>query len=147
MPRMDALHRFSLLLDRHPLVFAHLVCALAALALGAFMLRGRKGSPLHRRTGWVWVGLMAGVAVSGAFIRDYTLPNLAGFTPIHLFVGLVAWQLPRAVLHARRGDIAAHRQAMRGLYQGGCLVAGAFTLLPGRFLGSMLWPALAGLVA
>ena len=28
---------------------------------------------------------------------------------------------------------------MTGLYIGACVVAGLFTLLPGRFLGSLLW--------
>ena len=50
-------------------------------------------------------------------------------------------------MHARRGQVAAHRQTMRGLYLGGCLLAGVFTLLPGRFLGSLLWPRLALLMA
>ena len=107
--------------------------------LGAWVLWGRKGTTLHRSLGWTWVALMTGVAVSGAFIRDYHLPNLYGFTPIHLFVLMVAWQLPRAVVYARSGRIDAHRKAMRGLYQGGCLIAGVLTLLPGRFLGTMLW--------
>jgi uncharacterized membrane protein len=55
--------------------------------------------------------------------------------------------LPRAVIAARRGDIKVHRQSMRGIYIGGCIVAGLFTLLPGRFLGQQVWPALAALVA
>ncbi|MCB1998073.1 MAG: DUF2306 domain-containing protein [Burkholderiaceae bacterium] len=136
---MQILNRFALLLDRHPVVFAHLMMALGALLLGAWVLWGRKGTTLHRSLGWTWVALMTGVAVSGAFIRDYHLPNLYGFTPIHLFVLMVAWQLPRAVVYARSGRIDAHRKAMRGLYQGGCLIAGVLTLLPGRFLGTMLW--------
>ena len=139
MAVMQILNRFALLLDRHPVVFAHLMMALGALLLGAWVLWGRKGTTLHRSLGWTWVALMTGVAVSGAFIRDYHLPNLYGFTPIHLFVLMVAWQLPRAVVYARSGRIDAHRKAMRGLYQGGCLIAGVFTLLPGRFLGTMLW--------
>lgn len=139
MAVMQILNRFALLLDRHPVVFAHLMMALGALLLGAWVLWGRKGTTLHRSLGWAWVALMAGVAVSGAFIRDYHLPNLYGFTPIHLFVVMVAWQLPRAVVYARSGRIDAHRKAMRGLYQGGCLIAGVLTLLPGRFLGTMLW--------
>lgn len=139
MPDMDILNRLALLLDRHPVVFAHLMLALGALLLGAWVLWGRKGTTQHRSLGWTWVALMAGVAISGAFIRDYHLPNVFGFTPIHLFVVFVAWQLPRAVVYARSGRIDAHRQAMRGLYQGGCLIAGVFTLLPGRFLGTMLW--------
>ena len=75
------------------------------------------------------------------------MPNIAGFSPIHLLSLFVAVQLPRAVVQARAGRIDAHRRTMRGMYLGGCVVAGAFTLLPGRFLGSQLWPALAGLVA
>ena len=136
---MDILHRFSLLLERHPVVFAHLLMALGALLLGAVVLSGRKGNTVHRSLGWTWVTLMAGVTVTGAFIRDYNLPNLFGFTPIHFFVVFVAWQLPRAVMYARRGQIEGHRKTMRGLYMGGCVGAGAFTLLPGRFLGSILW--------
>lgn len=147
MRGMHTLHRFSLLLDRHPLVFAHLVFASGALVLGAVVLWSRKGNTLHRSIGWTWVLLMTGATLSAAFIRDYQLPNVAGLTPIHLFVVLVAWKLPVGVMHARRGQVAAHRQAMRGLYLGGCLLAGVFTLLPGRFLGSLLWPRLALLVA
>jgi uncharacterized membrane protein len=28
---------------------------------------------------------------------------------------------------------------MQGLFWGACVIAGVFTLLPGRFLGSVLW--------
>jgi uncharacterized membrane protein len=55
--------------------------------------------------------------------------------------------LPRAVIAARRGNIGAHRNTMRGIYIGGCIVAGLFTLLPGRFLGSLLWHHVAALSA
>lgn len=136
---MAAMERLALLLQRHPVVFAHLVFALAALALGAFVLWGRKGDRRHRWMGWTWVALMAGVVLSSAFIRDHHLPNIAGITPIHAFTVYVAWMLPRGVLQARRGDLEAHRQTMRGLYRGGCLAAGALALLPGRFLGRLLW--------
>jgi uncharacterized membrane protein len=133
---------FLRLLERHPLIFVHLICALAALALGAVILARRKGTPSHRATGWVWVTLMATVTLTSAFIRDYGLPNIAGYTPIHGLTVFVALQLPRGVLQARRGDVQAHRKTMRGLYIGGCIVAGAFTLLPMRFLGRQLWSAL-----
>jgi uncharacterized membrane protein len=126
------------LLERHPLVFVHLVCALAALGLGAVILVRRKGTPSHRAVGWAWVVLMGLATVSSAFIRDYRMPNLAGFTPIHFLTVFVAWQLPKGVLLARRGQMAAHRSTMRGLYFGGCVAAGLFALLPGRFLGRQL---------
>lgn len=141
------MNRFALLLERHPLVFAHLMLALAALALGVFILWGRKGNTTHRWVGWTWVLLMGGAALTSAFIRDYNLPNLAGITPIHAFTAFVLWQLPRGVWYARQGRIDAHRSTMRGLYLGGCLAAGVFTLLPGRFLGTMLWKHTLGWMA
>jgi uncharacterized membrane protein len=89
---------------------------------------------------------MGSAAVTSAFIRDYLLPNLFGFTPLLAFTVLTAVALPYAVWNARRGNIAVHRKVMRKLYIGGCVVAGIFTLLPGRFLGHLLWNSL-GLVA
>lgn len=133
------LNTFNRLLQQHPLVFFHLVTALGALVLGLFILARRKGTGSHRVLGWCWVALMAGTALASAFIRDYSLPNIAGFTPIHAFTVLVAWQLPMGIRHIRRGQVAAHRKTMRGLYLGACVLAGVFTLLPGRFLGRLLW--------
>jgi uncharacterized membrane protein len=138
-PTMQPMNRFALLLERHPLVFVHLVAALGALALGIVILTRRKGTGSHRALGWAWVVLMTTAALTAAFIRDYRLPNIGGFTPIHLFVISTLWYLPRAVWHARRGQIAAHRSEMRSLYLWACVLAGLFTLLPGRFLGNLLW--------
>jgi uncharacterized membrane protein len=44
---------------------------------------------------------------------------------------------------ARRGVVDARRRTMRGLTIGGCIAAGAFTPLPGRFLGAQLVKAIA----
>jgi uncharacterized membrane protein len=135
------------LLQRHPLVFFHLVCALGALIVGAFVLARRKGTPNHRALGWTWAVLMGGTALASAFIRDYRMPNLAGFTPIHGFTLWVAVLLPLAIWQVRRGNVAAHRKTMRGLYMGACVVAGLFALLPGRFLGNLLWKQGLGVMA
>ena len=67
------------------------------------------------------------------------MPNIAGITPIHLFTVWTAISLPVAVLAARRGNIALHRKSMRGMYIGACIVAGLFTLVPGRFVGTLVW--------
>lgn len=134
-----AMTSFTLLLERHPLVFFHLVTAFAALLTGLALMARRKGTDDHRWLGWTWVALMTATAVASAFIRDYRMPNLAGFTPIHGFVLLVAWQLPRGIWFIRRGDVTRHRRTMRGLFTGACVIAFVFTLLPGRFLGTLLW--------
>ena len=130
---------FATLWQRHPLVFFHLLTALGALVLGLVLLLRRKGTPGHRLLGWTWVALMGSTALATVFIRDDNLPNLFGYTPIHLFTLTVALMLPLAIVHIRRGNVRGHRQTMTGLYVGACVVAGLFTLLPGRFLGSLLW--------
>ncbi len=138
--------RFALLWQRHPLVFFHLVTALAALLLGSFILARRKGTGSHRALGWLWVALMGSTALATAFIRDYQLPNVGGVTPIHIFTVMVAVGLPRAIWFAKRGNIAGHRQQMKSMFIGGCVLAGVFTLLPGRFLGNLLWKHTLGVI-
>jgi uncharacterized membrane protein len=60
---------------------------------------------------------------------------------------LVAVSLPRAIWYVKRGHIAGHRRQMKSLFIGGCVLAGVFTLLPGRFLGNLLWHHALGVVA
>lgn len=125
-----------------PLIAAHMGAALAATALGPFAIwarRGRVQRPLlHRRLGITWVVLMLVTALTALFIRDFRLPNLAGFTWIHLFIPATLGALWLAFRRLRLGDIRGHRTSMQGLYVGACLVAGGFTLLPGRYLGNLL---------
>jgi uncharacterized membrane protein len=133
------MERFTTLLQDHPIVALHLVAALLALAIGAVVMLRRKGTADHKALGWGFVVLMATVAVSSVFIRDFRMPNIAGYTPIHAFTAWVAITLPLGILRIRRRDVATHRRVMRGIFFGGCIVAGSFTLLPGRFLGDLLW--------
>jgi uncharacterized membrane protein len=140
------LNHFTQLLHQHPLVFFHLVTAFGALLLGLVILARRKGTGSHRALGWAWVALMGSTAVASGFIRDYQLPNLAGFTPIHAFTVLVAINLPLGIGYIRRGNVLGHRKTMRSLYIGACVLAGLFTLLPGRFLGRLLWQQGLGLM-
>ncbi len=138
---------FTRLLQHHPVVFFHLVTASAALVLGIAILRRRKGTGSHRALGWTWVVLMGSTTLASAFIRDYNMPNIAGFTPIHAFTVLVSVGLPRGIWFIRQGRVDAHRKQMQALFFGACVVAGIFTLLPGRFLGRLLWHDLLGVMA
>ncbi|MDB5869899.1 MAG: hypothetical protein JWP96_2231 [Polaromonas sp.] len=126
-----------------PLIAAHMTAAIVATAIGPVALWARMGRiqrpRLHRAFGCAWVGLMVFTAVTALFIRDFSLPNMAGYTPIHLLVPFTLLGLGSALAHMLNGDIARHRKAMQGVYIGACLVAGAFTLLPSRYLGQQLW--------
>lgn len=124
----------------------HLLCAAGALLLGPVALYGRKGSPLHRGAGYAWMALIVGAALASFFIRGSGQLRLFGFSPIHALSVLALTSVTLGVWQAVRGRIAAHRQTMRQLYWGACVGAGVFTLMPGRYLGDLLWHHAAGLV-
>ena len=80
-----------------PVIAVHLTAVLAALVLGPIALWARRGHGqpgrsvtsrprLHRAAGYAWVSMMLLAALSALFIRDFTLPNIAGYTPLHLLV-------------------------------------------------------------
>lgn len=126
-----------------PVIAIHMTAALAAAVLGPVALWARKGASqrprLHRATGYAWVTLMLAAALSALFIRDFAMPNVAGFSPIHLFVPVVLFGLFGAFWFLAQRNIRAHRKTMQCLYFGGCLGAGAFALTPDRYLGQLVW--------
>lgn len=141
-----------------PLIAVHMTAALGAVAIGPIALwarRARAHRPrLHRAFGYAWVTLMIAAAVSALFIRDHALPNIAGYTPLHLLVPMTLLSLFGAFYKLARGDIRGHRRIMQGLYIGACVVAGGFTLMPDRYLGRLVrqtptwvWGLLAALLA
>ena len=133
-----------------PLIAVHMSAALGAIAIGPIALWARKGATqrprLHRAFGYAWVTLMTVAAASAVFIRDFRLPNLAGYTPIHGLVPVVALMLFLSFYRLAQGDVAAHRKLMQRLYVSACLVAGGFTLLPERFLGNLVLGQWLGLI-
>lgn len=126
-----------------PLIAVHMTAAIGAVVTGPVALWARKGRAqrprLHRAFGYAWVTLMTITAVSAIFIRDRSLPNLAGYTPVHLLVPVTLAVLFGAFYKLAKGDVAGHRKLMQNLYFAACVVAGVFTLLPNRLLGRLLW--------
>ncbi len=57
----------------------------------------------------------------------------------HVFTLVTAIALPLALWRVRHGDVAGHAGTMKGLYAGGLVIAGAFTFMPGRLLGDLVW--------
>lgn len=133
-----------------PVIAVHLTAALGAVSLGPIALYARLGPVLrprlHRAMGYAWVTLMVLTALSALFIRDYQLPNIAGYTPIHLLVPLTAFGLTSSFVALARKDFAKHQRFMQRLYRDTCLIAGAFTLLPSRYLGQLVWGQWLGLI-
>lgn len=129
-----------------PIIAIHASAAIAATVIGPFALWARLGlrqrPRLHRALGYAWVTLMLAAALSAVFIRDSSLAMVAGFSPIHLLIPAVLIALFGAFWFLARGNVAGHRKTMVNLYIGSCVIAGAFTLLPGRLLGQLLWSSL-----
>ena len=78
-------------------------------------------------------------AVSACFIMDFDLPNLHGFTVIHVLIPVTLVSLWVAFRAIAKKDLVTHRITMQSLYVGACLIAGGFTLLPSRYLGNLIW--------
>jgi uncharacterized membrane protein len=133
-----------------PIIAIHMTAAILAVVTGPVALWARKGTTqrpqLHRAFGYAWVTLMIVTAVSALFIRDFRLPNLNGYTPIHLLVPFTLLSLIGAFVALARRNLAAHRKVMQSLYVGACLIAGLFTLLPSRYLGDLVLRQWLGLV-
>ena len=133
-----------------PILAVHMTTAILAVLTGPIALwarRGRQQRPrLHRAFGYAWVTLMLVAAISSIFIRDFALPNISGYTWIHMFVPVTLGMLLAAFRFLYRGNIKGHRKTMQGLYVGACVIAGGFTLLPARYLGQLLWGEWLGLL-
>jgi len=114
----------------------HAFAAMAAFVLGIVQFAAPKGTLPHRTMGYAWVGLMLLVAASSFAIHG--MQQWRGFSVIHLLSVSVLVLLPLAVLAARRHRVATHRRAMIALFAGALVIAGAFTLLPGRIMHHVL---------
>lgn len=120
-----------------PLLYqVHALLAFAALIVGTLQIALPKGALPHRTIGYGWVGLMAMTALSSFGIRAL---HPGSFSVIHLSSLVTLVVLPFAVLHARRHRVRRHAIAMISLFVGALIIAGAFTLLPGRIMGRMVF--------
>ena len=120
------------LLNADPIIQLHAFAAMAAFVLGAVQLAAPKGTPRHRAMGWLWVLLLATIAVSAFWI--HTIRMVGPFSPIHLLSIFTLITLPLAVLAARRHRVVQHRRAMIAIFVGALVVAGVFTIAPGRIM-------------
>lgn len=125
------------LLDAAPAIQLHAFAAMTAFALGVVQLSAPKGTLPHRTIGWIWVTLMAVVGVSSFWIHQLRL--WGPWSPIHLVSIFTLALLPLAVWAAHRHAIDRHRRAMTGLFFGALVLAGLFTLMPGRIMHKVVF--------
>ncbi len=124
------------LLSASPAIQFHAFAAMAAFGLGLVQIAAPKGTLPHRTIGWIWVGLMVVVSVSAFFIHEIRL--WGPWSPIHLLAIFTLAALPVAVWYAHSHAVPRHRIAMLSLFAGALVIAGVFTLLPGRIMHAVL---------
>jgi uncharacterized membrane protein len=125
------------LLDAAPAIPVHAFAAMAAFGLGAVQLAAPKGTLPHRTIGWIWVVLMLAVAISSFWIHQIRL--VGPWSPIHLLSIFVLITVPLGVWRAHTHRVGDHRRIMILVFSGGLVVAGLFTLLPGRIMHAVVF--------
>ena len=110
---------------------------MTAFVLGVVQFAAPKGTLPHRTLGWVWVGLMVFVAVSSFWIHQIRL--VGSWSPIDLLSIFTLLMLPLGVWKAHRHEVADHRRIMILIFSGALVIAGLFTLVPGRIMHSVLY--------
>lgn len=121
-----------------PLVIQlHAFAAMSALVLGLVQFAAPKGTLPHRTLGWVWVALLATVSVSSFWIHQIRL--VGPWSPIHLLSVFSLTMLPLGVWYAHRHQVSGHRITMISIFTGGLVIAGLFTLVPGRIMHAVVF--------
>src|ERR1700757_1977010 len=118
----------SPLLDAAPAIPLHAFAAMTAFVLGLVQFAAPKGTLPHRAVGWIWVALMAAVAISSFWIHQLRL--MGPFSPIHLLSIFTLVILPLAVWKAHSHQVRAHRRIMKSLFLGALVVARLLPLIP-----------------
>jgi len=127
----------SPLLDAAPAIPLHAFAAIAAFVLGLVQFAAPKGTLPHRTVGWIWVLLMLTVAASSFWIHAIRL--WGPWSPIHLLSIFTLVMLPLGVWAAHRHRVTHHRHIMIGIFSGALVIAGLFTLLPGRIMHAVVF--------
>jgi uncharacterized membrane protein len=120
------------LLDAAPAIQLHAFAAMTAFVLGIVQFSAPKGTLPHRTIGGIYVMLMVVVSLSSFWVHELRL--WGPWSPIHLLSIFTLVMLPLAVWAAHRHAVDYHRRAMTGIFLGALVIAGLFTLVPGRIM-------------
>ena len=120
------------LLDAAQPIPLHAFAAMGAFVLGIVQFAAPKGTLPHRTVGWIWVGLMAVVAISSFWIHGIKL--WGPWSRIHLLSIFSPIMLVLGVWYARRHNVRGHKITMISIFFGALVIAGIFTFVPGRVM-------------
>ena len=119
----------------------HLIAVSPCLIIGAYLIYfSTKGSGNHKNIGWAYMILMFFQAGISLFMEARVGPQfLNHFGWIHLLSILTIYTVPKSIYYIKKGDIKGHSRSMIILFWAGLIIAGGFTLVPGRYLYQCLF--------
>ena len=125
------------------IIYAHATLALLAVPDGLYILLTKKGTKQHRILGRIWVTFLIIVSLTAIFIQAI---NPGQYSLIHLLIPWTIGSLIYSIWNIKKFKNTkierykfAHMYSMIGVYVGALLIAGAFTLMPGRFFHEILF--------
>ena len=124
------------LLNAAPEIQIHAFAAMAAFALGIVQFAAPKGTLPHRTLGWIWVVLMLVISASSFLIHGIRI--WGPWSPIHILSVFTPSMLAVALVAARSQRVRAHKITMMSVFAGALVLAGLFTLVPGRIMHTVL---------
>src|SRR5258707_9866749 len=125
------------LLSASPAIQFHAFAAMTAFGLGVVQVAAPKGTLPHRTIGWIWVVLLLAISVSSFFIHGIRM--WGEWSPIHILSVFTPLMLLLGVLAARRHRVRAHRITMVSIFAGALVLAGIFTVVPGRIMHAVVF--------
>jgi uncharacterized membrane protein len=127
-------------MDYNYLMFLHLYTVLPCFIIGTVLLIQKKGTKTHKFLGRIYMVLMLFTAMVTLLMPAKVGPQVLNhFGYLHLFSFLTLYTVPSAYAAIKRNDIKTHKRKMIILYFGALLIAGGFTLFPGRYLNNLLF--------
>jgi uncharacterized membrane protein len=130
-------------------IYIHAFFALAAVPVGLYVFFRKKGTKQHRFVGRIWASCLLIVSATALFITSPmadTAFNPGFYSWIHLLIPFTIGSLIYSIYNIRlfkKTRLEKHKNAhiysMIGVYFGALVVAGAFTLTPGRIFHDIIF--------
>ena len=119
----------------------HLIAVIPCIPIGFYLIYiSKKGNNLHRIFGKIYLVLMFFQATVSFFMDARVGPQfLNHFGWIHILSVITVATVPYSLYAIKRGDVKAHSRSMIILFWAGLIIAGGFTLFPGRYLNELLF--------
>jgi len=121
----------------------HALPGLLALILGSIVLLSKKGTKTHKRRGYMWLRLMLLISLTAIFIQEI---NPGSYSLIHLLIPWTIFSIIFGIYAIKKFKVTKnkvwrnlHQWTMIGLFFGALVIAGAFTLMPGRMLNEIIF--------